>query len=339
MKTTMRAAVLYNHGGNDRFVLERDFAIPSVAAGELLVRVKATSLNHHDIFTRRGMPGIDLRFPLIVGCDIAGEVVAVGDGVTQWQPGDRVLFDPINRTRFEMLGETRPGGLAEYTTAPAHQAVRIPEGLSYETAACMPMAYATAHRMMVTRGRVARGERVVVLGASGGVGTACVQLAKVLGAEVVACAGTAENLAALAALGADHLINYRETSFDREIIKLFRKPNVFGTGGGADVIVNYTGGETWQPSFKCLAKGGRLLTCGATAGFAVSTDLRYLWSFEHTVIGSNGWLREDIEAMMEHTQAGRLQAVIDEVAPLDRVVEMMDRLENRRTIGKLVITP
>lgn len=335
----MRALVLYEHGGNDKFRFETDFPTPTPGPGELLVQVRATSLNHHDVFTRRGMPGINLRFPLIVGCDVAGEIVALGDGVDDWAIGDRVLFDPINRTKFEMIGETRPGGLADYIAAPAHQALRIPDDISFETAACLPMAYATAYRMMVTRGAVGAGERVVILGASGGVGTACVQIAKMNGAEVVACAGSDASLERLTQLGADHGINYRAAAFHEEVIKLFGKPNVFGTGGGADVIVNCTGGDTWVQSMKCLAKNGRMLTCGATAGYDPKTDLRYIWSFEHTIIGSNGWLRSDIEALIGHVQHGKITPVIGHVARLEDAASAMEMLDARTGFGKIVVKP
>ncbi|KWV93975.1 zinc-binding dehydrogenase [Erythrobacter sp. AP23] len=334
----MKAVVLHRHGDNDAFVLEDNFPRPEPGTEDLLIRVRATSLNYHDIFTRRGMPGIDLEFPLIVGCDVAGEVVEVGEEVDGWRPGDRVLFDPINRTQFGMIGETTPGGLAEFMVAPAHQALAIPKGVSFDEAACLPMAYATAYRMMVARGKISRGEKVVILGASGGVGTACVQIAMLMGAEVVACASSADKLDRLAELGAHHLVDYTRRPFREQVIELFGKPNVFGTGGGADVIVNFTGGDTWVESLKCLAKGGRVLTCGATAGYAPKTDLRYIWSFEQTIVGSNGWLREDIAALMVHLERKEIFPAISTRKPLEEAVEAMELLESRSTFGKIVIT-
>src|SRR6185369_4703222 len=186
----MKAMVLHGHGGMDQLTLETSFPDPTLGDGDVIVRVKACSLNYHDVFTRRGMPGIKVQMPRIMGLDVAGEIAAIGPGVDGWKVGDRVLVDPINRVEGGLMGETVDGGLAELCKARAHQLVRIPEGVSFAQAAALPVAYGTALRMMVTNGHVAKGEKVLILGASGGVGVCCLQLAKMAGAEVVACAGT-----------------------------------------------------------------------------------------------------------------------------------------------------
>lgn len=286
------------------------------------------------------MPGIRIPLPVIVGSDIAGTVASVGQDVTRWTPGDRVVIDPVYREgdRFGMIGEVADGGRAERVGVPERQLIRVPDAVSLEDAASLPLAYATAHRMMVTRGRVQAGERVLILGASGGVGVACVQLAKLLGAEVVACASSASKIARLQALGADHCINYLETRFLDGIRERYGKPRITGEGG-VDVAVNFTGGDTWTDTQKCVRVGGRILTCGATAGYDLRTDARYLWTFEHQMIGSNGWTPDDIIRLMGMIAAGELSPAIDARLPLDQTAEGERLLEDREVFGKVLIIP
>ncbi|QHN02600.1 zinc-binding dehydrogenase [Granulicella sp. WH15] len=337
----MKAMVLREHGGPEKLLLETDFPDPKAGAGEVIVRVRATSLNYHDIFTRRGMPGIKVPFPAIMGLDVAGEIVEVGEGVEGWSTGDRVLVDPINRVEGGLMGETVHGGLAELCRAKDHQLIRIPDGVSFEEAAALPCAYGTAIRMMSTIGEVSKGERVLILGASGGVGVCCLQLAKLAGAEVVACASTPDKLARLKELGADHTINYRETDFVKEIYALYGKPNRRSAGAklGVDVAVNYTGGDTWVKTLRCLRVGGRLLTCGATAGFDPQEDLRFIWTFELKILGSNSWARTDVEKLLALVQSGELKVILDGSYPLAETNDALRRIEDREVFGKLVIVP
>ncbi len=336
----MKALVLREHGGGG-LRLETGFPDPAPGEGDVVLRVRATSLNYHDVFTRRGMPGIKIAMPAIMGLDVAGEIAALGPGVTGWQLGDRVVGDPINRVEGGLTGETVHGGLAEYCRLRAHQLVRIPDGVGFEQAAALPCAYGTARRMMHTNGHVASGEKVLILGASGGVGVCCVQLAKAAGAVVIAATGSDDKATRLKALGADHTINYATRDFVQEVYGLFGKParRGAGTDNGVDVVVNYTGGDTWTKSLRVLRVGGRLLTCGATAGYDPPEDIRFIWTFELKILGSNGWARDDIVALLEMVRAGRLEAVIDQTFPLERAPEALDRLEERRVFGKLVITP
>jgi alcohol dehydrogenase len=336
----MKAVVLHEHGaGGLRY--ETDFPDPAPGTGDVVVRVRAAALNYHDVFTRRGMPGIRVPMPAIMGLDVAGEIAVLGPGVTGWRVGDRVLGDPINRVEGGLVGETVHGGLAEYCRLRAHQLVAIPDGIAFEQAAALPCAYGTARRMMHTKGRVAAGEKVLILGASGGVGVCCVQLAKLAGATVIAATSSSEKASRLRALGADHTIDTAEEDFVEAIYRLCGKPARRGAGSdrGVDVVVNYTGGDTWTKSLRILRVGGRLLTCGATAGYDPREDIRYIWTFELQILGSNGWAREDISALLEMVQAGRLKAVIDATYPLERAAEALERLENRQVFGKLVITP
>jgi NADPH:quinone reductase-like Zn-dependent oxidoreductase len=231
-----------------------------------------------------------------------------------------------------MIGETIPGGLCEWLAVPERLLIKMPVALSFERAAALPVAYGTALRMLVTRGNVQAGERVLVLGAGGGVGTGCVQIAKMLGAEVIACAGSEEKADRLRSLGADDVINYVEEDLVEACERRYGKRAM-------DVAVNFTGGDTWVQSLRTLKAHGRQLTCGATAGFDPRTDLRYLWTFELNVIGSNGWTRDDQRRVLEMTARGEIDPVIDRVLPLPDTAEGERLLEERLVFGKVVITP
>ena len=337
----MKAAVIREHGGLDRLNVETGFPDPAPGEGDVIVAVKASSLNYHDVFTRRGMPGIKVPMPCIMGLDVAGEIATVGPGVTDWRRGDRVLVDPINRVEGGLMGETIHGGLAELCRARAHQLIRIPDGVSFADAAALPVAYGTALRMMRTNGHVAAGEKVLILGASGGVGVCCVQLARLAGAEVIACAGSDAKARRLSELGADKTINYIEKDFVEEVYKLYGKPTRRGAGTdrGLDVVVNYTGGDTWVKSLRVLKVGGRLLTCGATAGFDPREDIRFIWTFELKVLGSNGWARDDIITLLEMVQQDKLKVLIDKVYPLAEARAALRVIEDRQVFGKVVVAP
>jgi alcohol dehydrogenase len=287
------------------------------------------------------MPGIKVPMPAIMGLDVAGEIAEVGPGVSGWKKGDRVLVDPINRVEGGLMGETVHGGLAELCRARAHQLVKIPDGVSFADAAALPVAYGTALRMMVTNGQVAKGEKVLILGASGGVGVCCLQLAKLAGAEVIACAGTDAKAQRLKELGADKTINYIEKDFVKEVYAMHGKPTRRGAGTdlGIDVVVNYTGGDTWVKSLRVLKVGGRLLTCGATAGFDPKEDIRFIWTFELKVLGSNGWMRTDIERLLELVQSGKLKVLVDKTFGLEEAREALRVIEDREVFGKIVVTP
>jgi alcohol dehydrogenase len=287
------------------------------------------------------MPGIRIPMPAIMGLDVAGEIVALGAGVAGWRIGDRVLGDPINRVEGGLTGETVHGGLAEYCRLRAHQLIAIPDSVGFAEAAALPCAYGTARRMMVAKGHVAAGEKVLILGASGGVGVCCVQLAKLAGATVIAATSSAEKATRLRALGADDIIDYAQEDFVQAVYARYGKPARRGAGSdrGLDVVINYTGGDTWTKSLRILRVGGRLLTCGATAGYDPPEDIRFIWTFELQILGSNGWAREDVTALLDLVQAGKLQAVIDETFPLERAEEVLLRLENRQVFGKLIVTP
>lgn len=335
----MRAVVLYEHGGMDSFVYEENYRDPECGPGDVIVAIKACSLNYHDLFTRNGMPGITLDLPRICGLDAAGEIAEVGADVSGWEVGDRVLVDPRDRQGTGLFGETVDGGLAELARVPAHQLVRIPDNVSFADAASLPVAYGTAHRMMMTRGKVTADDKVLILGASGGVGTGALLLAKIAGAEVVACGSSPAKLEALTAMGADHVIDYTEVDFVKEIWKLYEKPHRRKHAGGVTVAVNFTGGDTWVKSMRCLRRGGRLLTCGATAGYDPATDLRYIWSFEFDILGSNSWEPEDLTALLDMISTGKLKVPIHQTYPLTEAREALRVIEDREVIGKVIVAP
>ena len=334
----MKAVVLKQHGAIDSLEYVADFPDPQLVAGHVVIRVGATSFNYHDIFTVRGMPGIKVPLPMIIGLDIAGEILEVGSGVTGWKAGDRVLVNPLNRQKG-LMGEMMHGGLAEKCLVAAEQLIRMPADVTFEQAAALPVAYGTAHRMLITHDTIRRGDKVLVLGASGGVGTGCVLLAKMLGAEVIACASSADKLQRLTDLGADHVINYKDTDFSKWAVEKFGKPQRRNYEGGVDVVINFTGGETWAPSLKCVKRGGRILVCGATAGFDPKEDLRYIWSFELKITGSNSFYDENLTALMDLIQQGKMQPVIDAVLPLEKAAQGLKLIENREVFGKVVICP
>ncbi len=334
----MRALVLRQHGGLEELQVVDDYPTPTPIEGHVVIRVRASSFNYHDVFTVRGMPGIKVPLPVIIGLDMAGEIAEVGSGVTGWKAGDRVLVNPVNKKKG-LMGEMLDGGMAEYCLVAADQLVAMPAGVSFEDAATLPVAYGTAHRMLITHETVKAGERVLILGASGGVGTGCVILAKLLGAEVIACTTSAEKVERLRQLGADEVLDVRAVDFSKWAVERYGKPQRRSYEGGVDVVINFTGGETWVPSLRCLKRGGKLLVCGATAGYDPKEDLRYVWSFEIRIIGSNSFYDENLQALMQLIQDGRMKPMIDKVLPLEQAAEGLRLLQDREVIGKVVVTP
>jgi len=334
----MKAVVLQQHGGLDQLKYVTNFPDPVVTDGHVVIRVKAASLNYHDVMTVRGMPGIKVPLPIIIALDMAGEILEAGPGVDGWKAGDRVLVNPLHRQRG-LMGEAMHGGLADRCLVAEHQLIRMPDGVTYEEAAALPVAYGTAHRMLVTHKTVKAGDKVLVLGASGGVGTACVILARMLGAEVIAGASSAGKIRQLKEIGADEVINYQETDFSKWIVEKYGKPQRRSYEGGVDVVINFTGGDTWQPSLRSVKRGGKILVCGATAGYDPKEDLRYIWSFEIQIIGSNSFYDDNLQALMDFIQQGKMKPIIHTALPLERAIDGLRMIENREVFGKVVVTP
>ncbi|MEM8985757.1 MAG: zinc-binding dehydrogenase [Pseudomonadota bacterium] len=332
----MKAAFFLQHGDTDQIQVD-EFKTPDVGPHDVLIRVRAASLNGFDPMILQGATDLQTPLPMIPLGDFAGEIAKIGSSVQKWRIGDRVCPFPYVMGDG-MMGETRLGAAAEYVAMPAVNLLRLPENVSFEEAACLPIAYGAALRMMYDRAKVRRGETVLILGATGGVGVCALQLAKAAGCEVIACGGAEWKLQKLKEIGADHVINTSKDDFQDVIASMYGKPAFFG-GGGVDVVVNYIGGDTWVKSLKCLTKGGRLMTCGATAGFSPEEDIRYIWSFELNIMGSNGWLPPDQVKLLDMAADGRLQPYIHAVRPLEQTASSIQQLIDRDVFGKIVITP
>jgi alcohol dehydrogenase len=329
MKAMMRVVAIQQHGGVEQMKLDQ-WPVPRAEAGQALVEIKACGLNYMDVFVLHGMPDLPTKMPRIPGGDIAGVVREVGEGVSRDWVGKRVELFP-RLPGGGVLGEHGNGGLCEYIAVDARQLIEIPEGVTFKDAAALPIAYGTSHRMLFTRGGVKKGEKVLILGASGGVGVSCLQFAKIVGAEVYACTSGEEKARKLKGLGADHVIDY---SADAD----FSKAVWAATGKkGVDVAVNFTGGDTWIPTQRCMAVNGRILTCGSTVGHLCTIDVRFVWFREIEIIGSRAYLPEDIKACLDFVARKALHPVVEKEFKLEEAAEGVRMLEERRVFGKLIV--
>ncbi|GGF58565.1 zinc-binding dehydrogenase [Azorhizobium oxalatiphilum] len=333
----MKAVIFEEHGPVSNLKVA-DIPAPEPAAGEALVRVRAVALNGFDPMILAKIPGINTPLPMIPGGDISGEVAGFGPGTDagEFAVGTRVLIDPLIRGKG-VFGETVRGGACEYVTVPVTNLVRVPDAVSFEDAAALPIAYGTAYRMIRERGKVLAGEKVLVLGATGGVGVCSVQLAKLAGAEVAAATSSAAKAEQLRAIGVDHVINVAEEDFVKSTQALWGKPRVFDEGGGADVVVNFVGGDDWARALRCVKRGGRMLTCGATNGYDPKTDIRFIWSFEISVVGSNCWTRGDLVALLDLVADGSLKPQISSLRPLEELPTSLQDMIDRTVFGKAVL--
>lgn len=338
-------AVFYNEHGGPEVLQCGELDAPAVRPGTIRIDVKAASVNHLDIFMRRGMPGIHIPFPQVPGCDAAGIVSELGDGVTGPAVGDRVLIDPSISCgacefcqrgdvtmclSYQLIGEHTRGTFSEQIVVPARNAIPVPEGLSFEEAASIPLVFVTAWTMLITRGRLRAGEDVLILGGAAGVGIACIQIAKAAGARVFAAASTQEKLDLCKSLGADVLINYGEEDFARRIRKETNKR-------GVDVVVDYIGQDTWADSLKSARRGGRILTCGATTGYSAETDLRHVFYRQLEIIGSTMGPKNDLESAVRLIADGRMRPVLGGVFDLADTADAHQAIEARSVLGKLVV--
>ena len=332
-------AVVFNEHGPLENIHVAELSTPSPGDEECLLKVNAVSLNGFDPMVLAGIPGLKTPLPMILGADIAAEIVELGAAVDggQWKVGDRVGVLPNQGSG--MMGETLRGGLCEFIAVHADYLLPIPDAVSNEQAACLPTAYGAAIHMMYDRGRITAGETVLILGASGGVGTCCLQLAKLAGCEVVTCTSSDEKAEKLKAMGADFAINTSKEDFVTWVVDHYGRPRTRGASGGVDVCVNYTAGDTWAECFRTVKRGGRILTCGATAGYDPKTDLRYIWSFEINIIGSNGWTKADHARLLQMVADGDLEPAIHSVRPASETVISMRELMDRKVLGKAILIP
>ncbi|MDH4337015.1 MAG: zinc-binding dehydrogenase [Candidatus Krumholzibacteria bacterium] len=340
----MKAIYYERHGGPDVLQYGEQPA-PAIGPGRVRIDIHASSLNHIDIFLRRGMPGIKIPFPHIPGCDAAGVVSETGAGVGNVKVGDRVLMDPSICcgqcefcvrgdaslcVKYILIGEHASGTTCEQIVVPAPNAISIPDSMSFEEAASIPLVFVTAWRMLITRGRLRAGEDVLVLGASAGVGIACIQIARVAGARVFAAASSPEKLELCRELGADVLIDTSREDFARRVREVTAKR-------GVDVVVDYVGRDTWLGSLKSLARGGRLVTCGATTGYNPEEDLRHIFYRQLEIIGSTTGSRGELMAALKLIFQGRMRPVVGAVYDMKDIAAAHAAMEERRAIGKIAI--
>jgi NADPH:quinone reductase-like Zn-dependent oxidoreductase len=342
----MKAMVIKAHGGPE--VLElADLPIGPLNASGVRVQIKAVALNHLDIWVRKGWSSLRLKFPHILGSDIAGIVVAVGSEVRGVQVGQEVVLNPglsCGRCReclsgrdslcrsYAILGEHAWGGYAESVDVPPQNLCPKPRNLSFEEAACIPLTFLTAWTMLIDRAQLRSGETLLVHAAGSGVGVAAIQVGKLLGARVIATAGSDEKLVRARKLGADEIINYEKEDFARAAKRLT-------AGQGVDVVVEHVGKKTWQGSLAALAPGGRLVTCGATTGYDVGLDLRFVFYRRLSILGSTMGSKGSMFDILRHFESGRLVPVLDRVLPLDRAAEAQELLTHRAQFGKVVLVP
>ncbi len=341
----MKAVRFHEHGGPEVLKYE-DAPDPVIGPHEVLVRVRACALNHLDVWARQGMPGLKIPLPHISGSDIAGEVAAVGSIVTRIKPGQRVVVSPgiscgqcphclSGRDNlcasYQIIGGYRiDGGYAEYVKLPEVNILPIPNGMAFEAAAAFPLTFLTAWNMLVTLARVRSGDEVLVMGAGSGVGSAAVQIAKLFGARVIATAGTDEKLGKAKELGADEGINYASQDLVAEVRRITAKR-------GVDIIFEHVGGTVFEKLIPILAAGGRLVTCGATAGYLAQTDIRYLFMREVSILGAHMGSKADLLRIKKELERGRLKPVVDRVFPLKDAAEAQRSMEDRKVFGKLVL--
>ena len=343
----MKAAHFHQHGGPDVFVYE-EVADKVAGPGEGVVRVRACGVNARDLWTRQGSPNHVVKLPHILGCEIAGEIAAIGSGVSGLQIGQRVAVHPGISCGtcwactsgqdnlcpdYTIVGSSwSHGGYAELAKAPAVNIIPLPDSLTYENAAAILLVALTAWHMLVTRAQLRPGESVVILAAGSGVGAAAVQIARLCGAFVIAAAGSAAKLDQARTLGADATINYREQDFVEVARRLTRER-------GVDCVFETIGADTWHKSLRALRRGGRVVTCGTTSGAFVEQDIRYLYRQHLTVLGASMGTRQELRTIIDLVTQGKLKPIIDRTVPLNDAAQAHRILQSREQFGKVLLIP
>lgn len=341
----MKATRIHGHGGVEQLKFE-DIPTPQPKPNEVLIKIKAVSLNHLDLWVRKGVEGHTYPLPITPGCDIAGIVDQVGSIATHVKPGQKVIVQPgvscglcelclggqeqLCR-HYGVLGETQDGGCAEYIAVPHQNLLPFPEEYSFEEAASLPLVFLTAWHMFVARAHVQPHDDVLIHAGGSGVSSASIQIAKLFNARVITTVGSPEKAEKAKRLGADHVILYRDQNFVEEVRQITGKR-------GVDIVLDHIGLDTWENSVKCLTKGGRLITCGVTSGHTVTTDLRYLFFKGLSYLGSTMGSRSELHHVMKLVQAKKLKPVLDRTFPWAQLGEAHTYLESRKAFGKIAIT-
>jgi NADPH:quinone reductase-like Zn-dependent oxidoreductase len=345
MAAPMQAALFRSYGGPE--VMEvGEVPAPEPGPGEVLVRVRAAALNHMDLWLRRGLPALRVPLPHVPGGDVCGVVAGLGPGAAGLKEGDRVVVNPgLSCMRcvrclsgqdnlcpeYRMVGEQTWGGQAQYVAVPGANVVAAPEGVEDAELASLPIVFLTAWQMLVDKARVQPGETVLVVAGGSGVGVAAIQIARMLGAHVLATASSDVKLAKARALGAEVGINQVGTDWGKEIKR--------ATGGrGVDVVIEHTGDEAFKTAVRVCAKGGRIVTCGATAGHEPPLNLRYVFWHQLSILGSTLAPKGRLHRILQLVAERKLRGVVDRVLPLAQIADAHRALEARSVVGKLVLT-
>ena len=343
----MKAIRFHEHGGPEVLRYE-DVPDPTPKPTEVKLRVKAVALNHLDIWLRKGLPGVKVALPKIGGCDIAGEAAEVGSLCSRVKGGQRILVSPgwscgqcaaclrgednLCRAYQIIGGYGMDGGCAEFLCVPEVNCIPIPEGLDYPGASAVPLTFLTAWNMLIRQARVKRGEEVLVMAAGSGIGTAAIQIARLFGARVIAVASSDGKLAKAKELGAETGINYASQDLGQEIRRLTARR-------GVDVVVEHVGGPTWEKIIPNLAPGGRLVTCGASAGYEGKVDIRYLFSKSVSILGAYMGCKVDLLEVVRYLGEGKLRPIVDRTLPLTECATGHRLMEDRAQFGKIVLLP
>jgi NADPH:quinone reductase-like Zn-dependent oxidoreductase len=339
----MRALRL--HG--DRDLRIDDVAAPDAPApGEVQIRVRAVGLNHIDVWGYRGMAFAKRKLPLAVGAEASGEIVALGEGVSGFTPGQSVVMygamtcgecpaclegrDNLCENVGGIMGFHIDGFARETINMPARLVIPVPDGVSFEQAACAPIAFGTVQHMLFDNAKLQPGESILVHAGGSGIGTAAIKMAKAIGCTVYATVGDDEKGVKAKELGADFVVNYREERFEGEVRRLTKRK-------GVDVVFEHVGADTWNGSLLCLKRGGRLVTCGSTSGVSVTMNLMQLFQQQYRIFGSFGCSMRNISESLEKMATG-MTPVIDTVFPLEDFSQGLDRLESRKVFGKIIVT-
>jgi NADPH:quinone reductase-like Zn-dependent oxidoreductase len=340
----MKAIRIHEHGGPEVLKYE-DVPEPVLRKDQVLVRVKACALNHLDIFVRQGVPGVPL--PQILGSDVSGDVVEVGEYISDVKTGTRVLLAPMYFCgvcekctagqqnfcpQFSVRGYRVSGGDCELVAVPRVAVVPIPQELTYDEAASVPLVFLTAWHMLVGRAQIRPGQTVLVLGAGSGVGSAAIQIAKLWGCRVITTAGSESKLENARELGADYTIDHYKQKISEEVKTITAKQ-------GVDVVFEHVGKATWGESMKSIKPGGTIVTCGATTGGEVALNLAALFTRQSSFLGSFMGNMADFHEVMKHVFAGRLKPVLDKSFPLREAAAAHEYLEKSNMFGKVVLNP
>ncbi len=340
----MKAIRMHEFGGPEVLRYE-DVPDPTPRKDQVLVRVKACAMNHLDLWVRNGLPGVTL--PRILGSDIAGEVVEVGEYVSGLKPGQRVVVAPMHFCnhcvqcasglqnlcpQFTCLGNAVDGGYCQLIAVPQVIVIPIPDSLDFNHAASAPLVFTTAWHMLVSRARIRPGQTVLVLGANSGVGIAAIQIAKLFNATVIATAGDEQKMDKARALGADHVIDHYKQKISAEVRKLTNRE-------GVDIVIEHVGAATWEESLKSLKPGGTLVTCGATTGPQVGIDLRFLFTRQLSLFGSYMGTMGELHEVLKHVFSGKLKPVVDRIFPLSEARTAHEYMEASKMFGKIALNP